>query len=189
MFAQVDINNIIWYNNYALNVFNSRKNFIERIGEYMEEEDVKAWAIVHIRGFNYLDTNSLSCNMKGRPFIIYKVKGHFVYLFSIRTSNEFSAKEFYYPITLKSKKVKRRKCFVNLRHVYAINKDVLIQKVSALKSDLDDKRNSRVKYLATEYRNGILKEIDKLCLIEEYKDIITQVENGKLHPNMFVEAA
>ena len=44
----------------------------------MEEEDVKAWAIVHIRGFNYLDTNSLSCNMKGRPFIIYKVKGDFV---------------------------------------------------------------------------------------------------------------
>ena len=155
----------------------------------MEEEDVKAWAIVHIRGFNYLDTNSLSCNMKGRPFIIYKVKGDFVYLFSIRTSDEFSAKEFYYPITLKSKKVKRRKCYVNLRHVYAIKKDVLIQKVSALKSELDDKKNSRTKYLATEYRNGILKEIDKLCLVEEYKDIILQVENGNLHPNMFVEAA
>ena len=30
----------------------------------MEEEDVRAWAIVHIRGFNYLDTNSLSFNMK-----------------------------------------------------------------------------------------------------------------------------
>ena len=56
---------------------------------------------------------------------------------------------------------------------YAIDKDVLIQKVSALKSDLDDKKNSRIKYLATEYRNGILKEIDKLCLVEEYKEIIT----------------
>ena len=76
-----------------------------------------------------------------------------------------------------------------MRHVYAIKKDVLIQKVSALKSELDDKKNSRTKYLATEYRNGILKEIDKLCLVEEYKDIILQVENGNLHPNMFVEAA
>lgn len=151
----------------------------------MEEEDVREWAIVHIRGFKYVDTNTLSCNMKGRPFVIYKVKGDIVYLFAIRTNNEFTAKEFYYPITLKAKKVKRRSCYVNLRDVYAFDKEELIQRVRELKSEIEDKKLSRVKYLATEYRTGISKKISDLCIVQEYNDMIQKVEEGSLPVNQF----
>ena len=122
--------------------------------------------------------------MKGRPFVIYKVKGDIVYLFSIRPNNVFSAKEFYYPITLNSDSGNLNKCYVNLRYIYAIDKDVLIQKVNTLKSDLGFCSN--IKKLSTKYRKGLLKGIDKLCFVEEYKKTISQVESGELYLNMFV---
>ncbi len=150
----------------------------------MNEEDVRPWAIVYIRGFNYLDTNSLCYNMNGRPFLIYKVRGDNVYLFSVRPNNLFSAKEFYYPITLKSYKGNLNKCYVNLRYVYSIKKDVLIKKVCELKSELN--LNTKTKFLPSKYRDGILKGIEKICFVDDYNNIINDVKNGKLNTNMFI---